>query len=186
MSAFTTSTLGTRTIWVMPAKSLASVVGHALEQPGVDRMRGRGGNADGQAVRRGLGDMASAPMLPPAPGLFSTMTVPSASLHALGQGARRDVHRAARGIGDDEADGFGCVLRLRAGGKQRGCGGAGKEEGAGFMGPIVQKKKCPTQAAVCSHRAGPAGQPFSSPVLVGLRGEGVGKKLFCRQAALAL
>jgi hypothetical protein len=124
-------------------KVLASVVGHALEQPGVDRMRGRGRDADGVAVRRGLGHRVGANVAASA-GLVLDDDGAQGVFGAFGQRTRRDVHRAARAVGDDKADGFGCVLRLRAGGKQRGGCGAGEEEGAKFHGLYCAKKSAST------------------------------------------
>jgi hypothetical protein len=50
---------------------------------------------------------ASAPMLPPAPGLFSTITVPRLSLTRSASSAGCHIQRAAGGVGHDQADRFG-------------------------------------------------------------------------------
>ena len=58
----------------------------------------------------GLSMSARSAMLVPAPGLFSTMIGwPRLRLHLLRYGAGDDVHGAACGIADDDADRLGRV-----------------------------------------------------------------------------
>src|SRR3954471_3675571 len=78
VSAFITSTLGTRTICVMGAKSVAALNGILLYSHGFTALVAV---AAMPIVRPSAGALAtmSAPMLPPAPGLLSMMTGPSVS-----------------------------------------------------------------------------------------------------------
>ena len=79
VSALSTSTLGTRTICVMGAKSVAASNGILLYSQGL--MAWVATAAMPMVVPSGA-DLAttSTPMLPPPPGLFSMMTVPRLSL----------------------------------------------------------------------------------------------------------
>ncbi|MNS82879.1 hypothetical protein D3C72_1166380 [compost metagenome] len=75
VSAFITSTLGTRTICVIGAKSVAALNGILLYSHGFTAFVAV---AAMPIVRPSAGALAtkSAPMLPPAPGLLSMMTGP--------------------------------------------------------------------------------------------------------------
>jgi len=78
VSAFITSTLGTRTSWVTGAKSLAASNGIRANSQGLMACVA---TAAMPMVSPSGTDLAtrSTPMLPPAPGLFSITTVPRAS-----------------------------------------------------------------------------------------------------------
>ena len=122
---------------------------------------------------------ASAPMLPPAPGLFSMMTVPSASLTRSASDARRDVDRAAGRVGNDQADrALGLCARAA-----RSAGGGDRSEArvrrvcATMRQRRTSESQAPQQHSVRRRRQVAA-------VLVGLGGEGVGVELVLGQAAL--
>jgi hypothetical protein len=111
----------------MAAKSFTGSYGILANSQGVDRMRGHGGDADGGAVRRGLGHGVGADVAAAA-GRFSMITVPSESFtRSASTRAVTSIGPAGR-VGDDEADRARLATRRRA----RPCGGRAEERGSVF------------------------------------------------------
>ena len=103
----TTRKNGTWPTSVIGCRSFTGSYVHRLHRGRRDRHLGRRGQQQRVAVRLGAHD-DSAPMVPPAPPRFSTITCwPSRLAEPLGEQARGDVGAAARRIRDDDAHRLG-------------------------------------------------------------------------------
>src|SRR4051812_40379276 len=156
VSAFITSTLGTRTICVMGVKSFTASYGIFEKSHGLIACVA---TAEMPIVSPSGGALAtmSAPMLPPPPGLLSMITGPSESF------TRSARSRAVASMGPPAA--YGTTRRIG-----RCCANAGSA-----IAPAAARRKG-LLCIMCRLRGG--------PMFFRLTGEGVGEELVGRQLAL--